>query len=121
MLKPRTAPDLSNLALALTLAGNYEAAEPLFRRAIAIGLSKLGLEHPRHQRFCSHYAYLLLVTGRTSDALLTAEGALAIHEKKLGPNHPWTKYSASVTAQAFSAHARNDEKRLTRSNHPLNR
>jgi hypothetical protein len=37
---------LNNLALLLDAQGNYAAAEPLYRRAIAIFEKTLGPEHP---------------------------------------------------------------------------
>jgi tetratricopeptide (TPR) repeat protein len=43
---PHVATSLNNLALLLQDQGNYAAAEPLYRRAIAILEKTLGPEHP---------------------------------------------------------------------------
>jgi hypothetical protein len=81
----------------------------LFKCAIATGEKALGREHRRTQRFYSQYARLLLDTGRSAEALSLAQAALAIHEATSGPNHPWTKDSARVVADALAALDRGDE------------
>jgi hypothetical protein len=63
----------------------------------------LGPEHPLTQRFQSNYARLLLDTGRTAEAFGVGEAALATHAATSGPNHPWTKDSTRVTADALDA------------------
>jgi hypothetical protein len=57
----------------------------------------------------SHCACLFLDTGRATEALSFARAALATHETTSGPNHPWTKDSARVTADALDARSRTDE------------
>jgi len=78
-------------------------------RAIAIGEKAHGLEHPLTRRYQSHYAHLLLNTNRPAEALALGEAALATHETASGPNHPWTKNSARVTADALEALGRAEE------------
>jgi hypothetical protein len=42
-------------------------------------------------------------TDRSAEALQLARAALAAHERVNGPNHPWTKDCAGVTADALAA------------------
>jgi hypothetical protein len=85
----------------------------------AIGDTVLGPDHALTQRYRSHYARLLLDTGRTAEAVTFAETALAIHEATSGPNHPWTKDSARVTADALDALGRSDEAAALRERYGL--
>ena len=94
--------------------GQLDKAEPLFLRAIAVGDKALGAEHPLTRRYQSHYARLLLMTDRPAEALQLARGALAVHERANGPNHPWTKDSAGVTADALAALGRAEEAKALR-------
>ena len=43
------------------------------------------------------------MTDRPAEALQLARTALAAHERVNGPNHPWTRDSAGVTADALAA------------------
>lgn len=81
--------------------GHADEAEPRFQRAIAVGEKVLGRDHSDTQRYASHYARLLVQTGRATEVLTIAQAALAIHEAASGLNHPWTKNSARVTADAL--------------------
>jgi hypothetical protein len=47
--------------------------------------------------------------GNAAEALRCGEAALAAHEKTFGENHPWTKDSARVVADARAALARAEE------------
>ena len=91
------------------MVDDTDEAEPLFLRAIAIGDNALGAEHPLTQRYQSHYARLLLTTNRAAEALQRGQAALATHERVNGSNHPWTKASARVTADALDALGRGAE------------
>ena len=66
-----------------------------------MGDKALGAEHPLTRRYQSHYARLLPMTDRPAEALQLARAALAAHERANGPNHPWTRDSAGVTAAAL--------------------
>jgi hypothetical protein len=48
---PATAQSLNNLAVRLNTIGRAKEAEPLFRRAIAIGDKALAPRHPLTQRY----------------------------------------------------------------------
>jgi hypothetical protein len=85
----------------------------------AIGEKALGPDHPLTQRYQSHYARLLLLAGRPDQALVPAESALATHARINGPNHPWTKDSARVTADALDAVGRTEEAAALRARYGL--
>jgi hypothetical protein len=48
-----------------------------------------------------------------------AEAALAIHARDNGPNHPWTRDSARVTADAIDALGRADEAAAVRARYGI--
>src|SRR5262249_3978516 len=112
---------MSNLARVLRDTGHATEAEPLFRKALAIGEKTLGRDHPLTQRYASHYARLLVETGRASEGLSFAQSALANHEAASGLNHPRTKDSACVTADALDALGRTEEAKALRERYGLTR
>ena len=116
---PDVATRLSNLACLLRDLGQTGEAEGLFRRAIAIGDKTLGAAHPLTQRYRSHYARLLLMTGRPAEALRLGEVALAAHEKAAGRSYLWTKDSALVSADALDALGRVEEARALRAGYGI--
>jgi tetratricopeptide (TPR) repeat protein len=116
---PDTAIRLSNLARVLSQSGHTDDAEALFKRAIAVGEKVLGRAHRLTQRFCGHYARHLLDSGRAAEALPLAEAALAAHEAASGPDHPWTKDSARVAADALDALNRSNEAAALRARHRI--
>ncbi len=85
-----TAIDLMNqLALYRQFVlGAYPPAEPLFRRALAIGEASLGPDHPDVASGLNNLAELLRVTNRLGEAEPLFRRALAIDEASLGPEHP---------------------------------
>src|SRR4029077_4555972 len=94
--------------------GHPDKAEPLFLRAIAVGDKALGAEHPLTGRYQSHYARLLLMTDRPAEGLRLSRTAVAAHERVNGANHPWTRDSAGVTADALAALGRAEEVKAVR-------
>jgi hypothetical protein len=98
-----------NLARLLSKSGHTDDAEPLFKRAIAIGEKALGLEHRVTQRYRSHCARLFLDTGRAAEALSLFASRTRDTRNNSGLNHHWTKDSARVTADALDAQGRTDE------------
>jgi hypothetical protein len=62
-----------------------------------------------------------VVSGNPGEALSFGEAALAAHEKLLGQAHPWTKNSASITADALDALGRADEAAALRARYGLER
>ena len=84
-----------------------------------MGDKALGAEHPATGRSQSNYARLLLMTDRPAEALQLARAALAAHERVYGPNHPWTKDSAVVTADALAALGRAEEAKALRKKYEI--
>jgi tetratricopeptide (TPR) repeat protein len=87
-LRPDDGTVLNNLALSLDGAGDYAAAEPLFRRALAIREKALGPDHPDVATSLDNLAQLLEERGDYAGAEPLYRRALAIDEKALGPDHP---------------------------------
>jgi tetratricopeptide (TPR) repeat protein len=87
-------------ATLLQTMGQYDEAEPLFRRAIAIGEKTLGPNHPDVATRLNNLASLLQDQGNYDEAEPFFRRALAIGEKTLGPNHPdvatWLSNLASL-------------------------
>jgi len=75
----------------LTEAGDYAAAEPLLRRALAIKENTLGPDHPQVATNLRNLAVLLGKRGDYAAAEPLLRRALAIDEKALGPDHPTTR------------------------------
>ena len=70
--------------------GDYDAAEPLSRRALAIAEKAQGAEHPDTGARLNNLAGLLRDKGEYDAAEPLYRRALAIAEKALGPEHPET-------------------------------
>ena len=79
---------LNNLALSLEETGDYAAAEPLYRSALAIDEKVLGQEHPDVAANLDNLANLLHAKGDYVGAEPLYRRALVIDEKALGPRHP---------------------------------
>jgi tetratricopeptide (TPR) repeat protein len=88
-LRPDDSVVLDALALSLYRAGDYQTAEPLYRRALAIGEKALGPDHPYVAIYLDNLAVLLEVKGDYQAAEPLFRRALAIGEKALGPDHPY--------------------------------
>jgi hypothetical protein len=58
-------------------------------------------------------------TGRASEGLTIAQCALATHEVASGLNHPWTRDSARVTADALDGLGRAEEAKALREKYGL--
>src|SRR5208337_478060 len=87
-MRPDDAVVLNNTALSLKQAGDYAAAEPLMRRALAIDEKALGPDHPAVATELNNLAGLLEARGDYAGAEPLYRRALAINEKALGPDHP---------------------------------
>jgi tetratricopeptide (TPR) repeat protein len=88
---PDVATNLNNLAKLLYTQGNYAAAEPLYRRALAIDEKALGPNHPTVAWYLNNRALLFKAKGDYAAAELLCRRALAIDDKALGPDHPTTR------------------------------
>ena len=67
------------------------AAEPLYRRALAIDQKALGPEHPDVAIDLNNLAMLLYSKGDYAGAEPLIRRAVAMDEKALGPDHPQTQ------------------------------
>ena len=81
--------------------GNYAAAEPLFKRALAIRKKALGPEHPDTAASLNNLAGLYKDTGNYAKAEPPYKRALAIFEKVLGPEHLDTATSIENLASLY--------------------
>jgi tetratricopeptide (TPR) repeat protein len=72
---------LSNLAALYCLQGRLEEAEPLFRRALPVAETALGLENPLVGRILTEYAVLLRKSKRKDHAKSLEERAQAIRKR----------------------------------------
>ena len=66
----------------------WNAAEPLFQRALAITETSYGPEHPNVASGLNNLALLLRATNRLAEAEPLFRRALAITETSYGPEHP---------------------------------
>jgi tetratricopeptide (TPR) repeat protein len=79
---------MNQLGVLLWSKALYADAEPLLRRALAIGEKSLGPDHPDVVACLNNLAGLLRVTNRLAEAEPLYRRALAIDEKSLGPDDP---------------------------------
>ena len=87
-LRPDDSTTLNNLAASLNYAGDYTAAESLYRRALAINEKAKGPDHPDVAKNLNNLAALLVAKGDYKAAEPLFRSALAIDETALGPDHP---------------------------------
>ena len=78
--------------------GRYEAAEPLYRRALDVRERKLGPEHPNTLGTMGNLAMLLCAKGDYRAAEPLYQRALDALERVLGPEHPVTLTSVNSLA-----------------------
>ena len=78
----------SRCAMYLKERGQYSAAEPLFKRALAISEKALAVDHPDVATNLNDLASLYYLQGRYDEAEPLLKRALAIREKALGGDHP---------------------------------
>jgi tetratricopeptide (TPR) repeat protein len=78
------------------------------KQAIEIGEKRLGSEHPKLATWLNNLAGLYSDQGKYEEAELLYERALAIYERKLGPNHPYTV--STRESYAFLKEVLNEER-----------
>lgn len=78
--------------------GRFAEAEPLIRRAGAIGEMMWGESHPHSAQDRADLAALLSELGRSDEALPLIRRALAIDEAAYGPEHPLVAHRYNVLA-----------------------
>ena len=87
LAKP-TARLMNDLGLYRKSRMQFDAAEPLYRRALAIDEALYGPDHPDVATDLNNLAALLYTTNRLVDAEPLYRRALAIREASFGPDHP---------------------------------
>ena len=93
---------LNNLAVLLHDKGDYEEAEPLYRRALDISERLLGRDHPYTATSLNNLAGLLHDKGDYEGAEPLFRRALDINERVLGRDHPDTATSLNNLAVTAS-------------------
>jgi tetratricopeptide (TPR) repeat protein len=97
---------LNNLAEFYRVQGRYAAAEPLYKRSLAIWESALGPEHPNVGASLNNLALLYKNQGRYAAAEPLYKRSLVIWEKALGPEHPSVATSLDNLAKLYLAQGR---------------
>jgi tetratricopeptide (TPR) repeat protein len=107
-LQAELASSLNNLALLYSLQGHYGEAEPLYKRALAIGEQHLGVKHPNVATSLNNLAGLYESQGRYSEAEPLYTRALAIQEQ-LEANYPDVATSLNNLAELYRLQGRYSE------------
>jgi hypothetical protein len=84
---------MANLAVGLSEAGEYVAAERLERELIAVKSRLLGPQHPDTLNAMEYLAWTLYYEGRTTEAEKLNRDALEGQRRSLGPEHDATLMS----------------------------
>ncbi len=100
---PAIAGLLDRQATLLYEIAQYEDAEPLFRRALAIDEARNGPDHPNVARDLNNLAQLLQATNRLAEAEPLMRRALVIDEASYGPDHPDVASYLNNLAQLLKA------------------
>jgi esterase/lipase superfamily enzyme/Tfp pilus assembly protein PilF len=107
-----TGMSLGDLARLYVAMGAYEKAEPLWERSLAINEKALGSEPPIIDQSLTRSRLAINLNdgvnmyfsqGKYAKALRLAKRALAIYEKGLGAEHPWTAVSLNGLVMLYSA------------------
>ncbi len=93
----------NHLGLLLRTKARYAEAEPLYRRALAIGEATLGSDHPNVAIGLNNLANLLRETNRPGEAEPLHRRALAIREASYGSVHPDVAQSLNNLALLLKA------------------
>jgi tetratricopeptide (TPR) repeat protein len=101
MAFPEAAQLLYNAGFYLRESAQYEQAEPLLQRALAIRESVLGPEHPDTATSLNNLAELYHSQGKYEQAEPLFQRALAIRERVLGPEHPDTANTLNNLASLY--------------------
>jgi hypothetical protein len=94
---------LDRQASLLLVIAQYEAAEVLFRRALAIDEASHGIDHPDVARDLNNLAQLLQATNRMAEAEPLMRRGLAIEERSSGKDHPNVAIQLNNLAQLLQA------------------
>ena len=108
-LAPDNALYLNNLGFHLYTLGDYAAAEPLYRRSLAIREKALGKDHPKVAISLNNLAELYHAQGRYEQAAPLYTRSLAIDEKVLGKDHPDVALSLNNLAALYYTQGRYEQ------------
>lgn len=106
---PELAQALGQLADAQIYMGNYDAADSLNRRALAIDRAFYGEDYPHVAEDLGNLAQTQEVRGYYANAESLEREALAIMEKWYGPDHPETARKLTTLASTLMYEKRDDE------------
>ena len=102
-LRPDDGVSLRFLGTGLLSSGDYAAADPVLRRAVAIAERTKGLNDPETGASLNNLAQLLYDKGDYAAAEPLFRRALAIAEQSQGPDHPDTGTSLNNLASLLQA------------------
>ncbi len=91
------------VAIYLRSRADHAAAEPHYRRALAIDEASYGPDHPHVALRLNNLAALLQATNRLGDAEPLMRRALSIDEASFGPDHPDVAVDLNNLAQLLQA------------------
>jgi len=100
---------IRQLATQYYQSGQYEKAEPLYQRTIAIFEKTLAPDHPDLAQALSGLGALYYSERRYAEAGPMFERSLAIREKTLGPDHPETAKSLNNLAALYYSQGKYDQ------------
>lgn len=104
-----TAQLLNQAGLLFCAQAQYQRAEPLMRRVLAIGEQEFGPDNPQIIVALNNLAHLLKSTNRFSEAETLMRRALSIEEKTFGPTRPDISIRLNNLAMLLQATKRPDE------------
>ncbi|CAM9617389.1 unnamed protein product [Chrysoparadoxa australica] len=105
---PSYATTVDYLAGLLKAQGEYDAAEPSYRRALAVYEKVLGVDHPSYARMLNDLAELFKAQGKYDAAEPLYRSALAVKEKAVGVDHPDYATMLSDWAELLKAQGKYD-------------
>ena len=97
---------MNNLSQLLAEAGDFEAAEPLAREALAGMRETLGPKHRETLLFAGDLARLLNTRGKAAEAEVLCREALGGQRETLGDKHPHTLLSCQNLGELQEARGR---------------
>ncbi|MCP4457979.1 MAG: CHAT domain-containing protein [Cytophagales bacterium] len=99
---------MNQIALLLTISGEYEKAEALFKQTLNIQKEKHGLESPMSTVVASNLTSLYIQTGRNSRALQFLDFILSNDLKLHGANSHEYSFSLQVAGVLYTAIGKNE-------------
>jgi tetratricopeptide (TPR) repeat protein len=100
---------LNQLGYYLQDRAQYSEAEPLYKRAIAIGEKTLGPEHPNLAIRLNNLAALYWNRGKYAEAEPLYQRVIGIDEKVLGPEHPGLAIDLNNLALLYKTQGKYEE------------